>query len=89
MGVHVAHQHHVTVVGNPLTNVSQLVGTPLGAERQVHHDHQQRLFTLAKLGENSASAWQYARQFVIFQQIGSVTAEQPVGVLCKAPEVAI
>ena len=44
---------------------------------------------MAVLGQDCAASRQYARQFVIFQQLRRIAAQQPVGMLGKASKVTV
>ncbi|MNN18541.1 hypothetical protein D3C81_1317530 [compost metagenome] len=88
MGVHVAHQHLVTVTANQLADVAQLQGAGLGAKCQVHHHHDQRIFTLAKTHQDRTTPGR-AGQRVIFEQLRLQAAEHAIAVLGETPEVAV
>ncbi len=52
VGIHVAHQHLVFIAADQLADISQLHAAGASAQRQVHHDHHQRLRTFAKAHQN-------------------------------------
>lgn len=89
MGIHVAHEHHVLVVSDAVSNIGQLIGPAFGAECEVHHDHKQGVLPFAKAGQYGAAARQNTRELVIFEVVGGKPAEQTIGVLSKTPQVAI
>ncbi|MNE24137.1 hypothetical protein D3C80_1174180 [compost metagenome] len=88
MGVHVAHQNLMAVTPNQLADVGQLQGTGLGAQRQVHHDHHQRVFAFTETHQDRATASR-AGQGVIFKQLRLEAAEYAIAVLGKTTEVTV
>ena len=78
----------MAVAANQLTDVAQLQGTRPGAKGQVHHDHDQRILTLAKTHQDRTSTGR-AGQRVIFEALWLEAAEHAIAVLGKTPEVAV
>src|SRR5690606_19983434 len=88
MGVHVAHQHLVTVAANQLSDIGQLTAPGTTAQREMHDHHHQGIFALAELEQNCATP-RLARQRMILKPWRLQAAEYAGAVLGEAAKGAV